>query len=317
MQIQDIKENNKDKYKKTEDEEINKSNISYSAKVKKEILDKIKIDVKNVANDLLIPISIIYGLFKTKYTFENNKYIFKFKIKEVAEFFLWIFNFIEIEGEINKSNSFYELKIDLNKNNKVYINKIIEGNSFETRTIDIIKGMYLASGYISDPKGDYHLEIVFNDKVDLDLVSEKFNEIGVNVNKYSENGKNKKIYIKSGEDIFNMMIKLGANKLALKFESVRVSKNVNTEINRSINAEVANMTKTLSTSKKHIDAIEKLQKENFKFSQELYIVAAGRKKYPEASLSELAEILDISKSTLNSRLNKIIELSKKDDEKKY
>ena len=99
----------------------------------------------------------------------------------------------------------------------------------------------------------------------------------------------------------------------LKFEEIRVYRDMRNNVNRLVNCETANLSKTVSASVKQIEAINKLKKEG-KYNElpdNLKELAELRIANPEASLTELGKMLKepIGKSGVNYRLKTIIKMS--------
>ena len=178
----------------------------------------------------------------------------------------------------------------------------------------ILKGAFLASGYIIDPLNDYHFEIDFKNKACAEYI---FNLLSVleftpkllkrkNSNSYI-------IYFKDSEQISLFLGIIGANKALLLFENVRVEKEVKNNINRNINCETANLNKVLNASVEQINAIKKLKENgNFeKLDDNLKEIAILRLENPDMSLIELGKKLTIpvGKSGVNYRLKKIVKLA--------
>lgn len=121
------------------------------------------------------------------------------------------------------------------------------------------------------------------------------------------------IYIKDSNQIANFLSYIQVVNSYLKYEQIRVEKDLKNNINRSINCETANMSKTIEASVNQISAIEFL-KDISKFdllSDTLKRTAELRIKYSNMSLEDLSKKSKdtISKSGLNHRLNKIIKIA--------
>lgn len=146
----------------------------------------------------------------------------------------------------------------------------------------------------------------------MKIVEEILKILGVNVkeielkNKYS-------IYIKEGEEISKILAVIGASKAVLKFEDIRVKREMRGKVNRLVNCETANLNKTINASIEQIAAIKKLKKEgNFnKLNDNLKEIANLRIENPDMSLIELGKLLKepVGKSGVNYRLKKIIEIA--------
>ncbi|MBQ3409539.1 MAG: DNA-binding protein WhiA [Clostridia bacterium] len=169
----------------------------------------------------------------------------------------------------------------------------------------LVRGAFLGSGYVNNPEKKYHLEINFDNKVNLDKVYEILQTYEIKTKKLIKE-KSYTLYIKEGEEISKILAFIGGNSSVLKFEEARVIRDSSNKLNRLVNCETANFSKTIQAGKKQIEDI-KLIKSKKKFgelSESLQEVANMRLKYPEASLSELAEQMDgkISKSGITHRL---------------
>ena len=183
---------------------------------------------------------------------------------------------------------------------------------------NIIRGAYLGAGSINNPKNTYHLEIGLRKKEYSDLILKGLNEFDIKCN-YIEKNKEFTVYLKDGEEISKILALFGANKSVLKYEEIRVQREMNNKINRIVNCETANMNKTMNASIEQIETIRKLKKsgEFEKMEETLKEIAELRLKNPSASLTELGKMLKtpIGKSGVNYRIKKIMEIRKINDKK--
>ena len=177
----------------------------------------------------------------------------------------------------------------------------------------IIKGLFLGSGSINNPENKYHLEIVLNQEKYLEDSIKILEKLRIRSKKMTTKNKYS-IYIKEGEEISKFLALIGANKAVMRFEEIRVKKEMKGKVNRLVNCETANLNKTLNASIEQIAAIKKLQKtgEFNKLNANLKEIAKLRLENPDMSLTDLGKILKepIGKSGVNYRLKKIIELAK-------
>lgn len=121
------------------------------------------------------------------------------------------------------------------------------------------------------------------------------------------------IYLKEGEQISNFLALIGANNAVLKFEDIRIKREMRGKVNRLVNCETANLNKTINAAIEQIEAINRL-KQNGKFNKlddNLKEIANLRIENPNISLIELGKMLKkpIGKSGVNYRLKKIIEIA--------
>ena len=121
------------------------------------------------------------------------------------------------------------------------------------------------------------------------------------------------IYIKKGEEISNFLALIGANSSVLKFEDIRIQREMRGKVNRLVNCKSANLNKTINASVEQINAIKKLQanKKFNKLDDNLKEIAKLRLENPDMPLSELGKLLSnpVGKSGVNYRLKKIIEIA--------
>ena len=183
-------------------------------------------------------------------------------------------------------------------------NDIIEKNLNESDILAkaFVRGAFLGSGSISNPQNTYHLEILFeiedNAQIALNILKQYqiFGKILKKKNDYS-------LYIKDGDEIANFLALIQANKSVLKYEDIRVLRDIRNDVNRKVNCETANLTKTIDAAVKQIEDINYLQ-EIGKLKQE---IAKLRLENPDASMQELGKMLQnpIGKSGVNHRLKAI------------
>ena len=186
----------------------------------------------------------------------------------------------------------------------------------EIETIDeikwIVRGAYLGGGSINNPENKYHLEVGIAKKEDAEKIVNVLQDIEMKVS-LIEKKNNYSIYIKDGEEISKILALLGAHKAVLKFEEIRVQREMNNKINRIVNCETANLNKTINASIEQIEAIKKLkQTHQFeKLDSNLKEIAELRIENPNASLIELGKMLEepVGKSGVNYRLKKIMEIA--------
>ena len=217
---------------------------------------------------------------------------------------------IEMEGKTFAIKfSLKETEIVIIKNCEIFIK---ENDLQEEQKKALIRGVFLGSGSINNPENKYHLEIVFSNKQNLNTILKQLAEFGITFKTLKSTKKNS-IYIKEGEEIANFLALIGANSSVLKFEEIRVQKEMSGKVNRLVNCKSANLNKTINASVEQINAIKKLQK-NKKFNKlddNLKEIANLRLENPDMPLSELGKLLSIpvGKSGVNYRLKKLIDLA--------
>lgn len=171
-----------------------------------------------------------------------------------------------------------------------------------------IRGAFLGGGSITNPEKTYHMEFVTSNEDHANDLCKLINSFGLK-SKIVVRKENFVVYIKEGEQIVDLLNIIGAHQALLKLEDIRVFKNVRNNINRLINCETANLSKTIDASMKQIENI-KIIDETIgldKLPQSLREIAELRLQHKEASLKELGLMLNppVSKSGINHRFRKI------------
>lgn len=171
-----------------------------------------------------------------------------------------------------------------------------------------IRGAFLGGGSISNPEKTYHLEFVTHDL-------EYANELSKLINSYKLNSKviQRKnsfvIYVKEGEQIVDLLNIIGAHSALLELENIRIMKEMRNNVNRIVNCETANLSKTVNAAVRQVESINLIQSEIGldRLPNNLKEVARLRLEYPDESLKELGAMLNppVGKSGINHRLRRI------------
>ena len=172
----------------------------------------------------------------------------------------------------------------------------------------MIRGAFMGSGFMNNPQKEYHLEIDFNCKQNLREFVQVLQQLGIFVKTLQTS-----LYIKEGEEISKFLALIGANRAVMKFEDIRIQKEMRGKVNRLVNCETANLNKTINASIEQIAAIKKLQErgEFQKLDEHLKEIAMLRIQNPDMPLIELGKLLNkpVGKSGVNYRLKKIMEIA--------
>lgn len=221
---------------------------------------------------------------------------------------------IEISGKnfivSFKKNSIQEfVKID---EKQIFLKGDIQCEKNEENLKTLVIGVFMGSGSINNPEKKYHLEIIFGNEENLKEIRKILEKLGIKTKKMITANK-KSIYIKEGEEISKFLALIGANKAVMRFEDIRIQKEMRGKVNRLVNCETANLNKTINASIEQIAAIKKL-KETGKFNKlndNLKEIANLRLENPDMPLIELGKKLrqPVGKSGVNYRLKKIMELA--------
>lgn len=174
-----------------------------------------------------------------------------------------------------------------------------------------LRGAFLGSGFISNPKSDFHFEmIVENADLAQDIVG-LMKEKGINA-KIMQRRNSYMIYLKSGTSILEFLAYTGAHHCAIALEEERVVKSVRNDVNRMINAELANQQKSTKAAVEQLFMIRQvLERHDIEtLPPALQEFIRLRVHYPDASLKELGAKLDppLSKSAMNHRVRRLASL---------
>lgn len=171
-----------------------------------------------------------------------------------------------------------------------------------------LRGSFLVAGSITNPEKAYHLEMAVLSEAYAGQLQELIADFGMDA-KIIERKKYHVLYIKEGSQIVDFLNVVEAHVALMELENVRIVKEVRNSVNRQVNCETANISKTVTAAAKQIEDIRYLQcKMGFsQLADGLREVAELRLDYPDSSLQELGRMLPnpISKSGVNHRLRKI------------
>ena len=303
------------------------------------------VDIKNeiaLSEDKYTNIEIIAelsGFIRNNATIKKNNILLTTENKNIADrIVLFIKRIYDIQGSIKviKNLNFskkplYQVEIDDNDYNILTgigfydsNHKYLENPSSyildDMETIrSYLRGAFLCTGSINDPKTSrYHLELLINKPKEAVFVQKLLNNYDLNA-KILNRDKGYMIYIKEADKISDFIKILGANQAVLYYENIRVYRDEKNMTNRLNNCEQANLDKTIATATKQMKDIQILE-----YTRSLSLlddkclqVVEYRKKYPETSLKDLADIISretkkpLTKSGLNHRLRKITTLAER------
>ena len=173
-----------------------------------------------------------------------------------------------------------------------------------------LRGTFLGSGSLTNPGSGYHLEIVLGSRQYAQEVGQLLKKMsfhpGLTVRK-----KGYVLYLKEAEQIAGCLSMMGAHTAVLNFENVRICKEMRNQVNRLVNCETANLGKIINASLEQQKTIHFLASAIGleKLPPQLRQVAEARLTYPEASLQELGELLELSKSGVRHRLRRLAEMA--------
>lgn len=175
-----------------------------------------------------------------------------------------------------------------------------------------VRGAFLAGGSISDPNKSYHFEIVCRTLEQATQLQEVINSFDVEA-KIVARKKYQVVYLKEGSQIVDILNVMEAHVALMNLENVRILKEMRNSVNRKVNCETANISKTVNAAVQQLRDIEYIKETAGLASlpDNLREMALLRLEYPDAPLKELGTYLNppVGKSGVNHRLRKISEIA--------
>ena len=175
-----------------------------------------------------------------------------------------------------------------------------------------LRGAFLGGGSVVDPEKSYHLEMLLPSEEDLSLLRGVLSHFEMKFGTTTR-GQTYVVYLKDSDVISDFLVLIGATNAMLRLEDAKARKTLHNDINRKINAETANIDKSLDASFRQISAIEWLAKtvglDNLPAG--LSELAYARLRNPEANFRVLGELVEpaISKSGVNHRMSRLIKVA--------
>jgi hypothetical protein len=173
-----------------------------------------------------------------------------------------------------------------------------------------LRGLLLSAGSVSGGRGGPHVEFVLRDRRSAHELQRLLGEAEVRSSRMERRGR-EVVYLKGQEQIAGLLRLTGANRALLDFETSRVSREVRNRLNRLLNAEEANLARTVHAADRQLQAIGRLEAagELDRLADGLREAAAQRRRQPDADLDTLASSLGIGRSAMNHRLRRLVELA--------
>ena len=177
-----------------------------------------------------------------------------------------------------------------------------------------LRGAFLAGGSVNNPEtSSYHLEVYSLYKEHGEALADLMNHYELNA-KTIERKKGFVTYLKEAEKISDFLSLVGAHQAMLKFEDVRIVRDMRNSVNRIVNCETANLNKTIGAALRQVDNIRFIDNAIGldQLPEKLREIARLRVEYQDVTLKELGEMVStgaVSKSGVNHRLRKIDEIA--------
>lgn len=178
--------------------------------------------------------------------------------------------------------------------------------------ISYLRGAFLGGGFVADPHGDFHFELTAEGQQLAEDLLALMGRFGIPARVARRRG-SYAVYLKGAEPIVTFLALVGAHRALLRTEDVRIIKSMRNDVNRLVNAEIANQQKTADAALSQLEAISRLAdtKGLDNLPPALRELAELRIANPDASLRELGDLADppLTKSAVYHRVRRIEELA--------
>lgn len=172
-----------------------------------------------------------------------------------------------------------------------------------------LRGRFLSQGSLSFASARAHLELVV-DPGEAKPLADHLAAAGMPASWRVRRGRGVVTW-KSAELVHVVLRRIGAGPSLLELEARQIARTLRGELNRVLNAESANLTRTVAAAGRQLDAIAALGDGRLANQPQIVqAVAAARRETPEATLGELAERLAIHRSAVQRALDRIERLAR-------
>ena len=168
-----------------------------------------------------------------------------------------------------------------------------------------VRGALIAGGFVADPRGDFHLEIAVQGEEYARALADLIGELGVRARVNPRRG-SFAVYVKSAEDIEHLLEQVGATRSVAEIRDARAVKSVKNDVNRRVNAELANQGRSAGAAQQQLELIWRLERAGLRegLPEALEEFCRLREAGPDLSLRDLGQMADppLSKSALYQRV---------------
>jgi len=177
-----------------------------------------------------------------------------------------------------------------------------------------LRGAFLAGGSVTDPAKGYHIELTTTHQSVARELNALMQEIMGFYMKITPRSGGQVLYLKQSDVISDLLTYLNAPVAAMGIMEAKLEKELNNKVNRRCNCDDANISKVVEAAQEQLNAIRILQEAGLmeNLPAKLKQAAIAREENPEASLSELAAMMEppITKPAMNNRMKKLQELAR-------
>jgi len=168
-----------------------------------------------------------------------------------------------------------------------------------------LRGRFLARGSLSLAGGRTHLEFVVP-SAEAPVLAARLGTLDLPASWRIRRGRGVVTW-KSAETVATFLGRIGSGPGLLELEARQVSRTLRGELNRVLNAESANVARSVIAAGRQIAAIDRLEADG-QLQEQPYavrLIAAARRETPEATISELADRLGVHRSAVQRALERL------------
>lgn len=290
--------------------------MTYTAQVKEEITSSPLNEIENR--------NLFLGYLYANSEHNGTKYTISLENLAVAQKLFKTIKYcyhMEVKMTIRTIKRFKVKKVfifEIEDKDNIFEKEIAQPFDDDESLISFIKGLFLATGSINDPKkNNYHLEMSMQDEKKAQKCLDVLQNSGYNF-KMLKRENSYMVYLKSSEEISDFLKLIGAINSLFYFEDIRIFKDHTNMVNRLNNCEQANLEKALRSADKQIEIINYIKDNDYMslLDDKTKEIAEYRLKYPEESFQSLSDIISketgkkVTKSYVNHHFRKINDIYK-------
>lgn len=260
--------------------------------------------------------ALLLGALSAKGQFYENNIQISVERDEVAEFLARLVSeFYGTKPEIKNSVlGGRRVVVEFVSNSAVkYLSNLTENaillQKCDTCTSSFLRGLFLSSGRLTDPKTQYSLEFSLGER--CELFAGFLSNLGLTP-RISDKPSERVVYFKNSTDIEDFCALSGLNKALFAMMDAKVEGEIRKNAMRVANCETNNITRAVNAAKPQLSVITALMEAGLlsRLGDELEQTARLRLEFPDYTLAQLAAVAvpAISKPGLSHRLKKIVEL---------
>lgn len=303
------------------------SEQSFSQQVKEEIISKI--------NSVQKADACLFGLLLCTNSLSSDEITLMTETESVADFFELNVKRICGDGSVSVQLTdrrggtvMYNLAVESDTARETLLeyfrldeNRVCRKPNYPKKSLypQMVSGMFLSCGSISDPNKGYHMEMVLPDLTICNWLGLMLLEQYEMLAKHIERKGHQILYFKESEHIIDMIALMGATKSSFDLMNVKIYKDMRNKINREVNCVNANIEKSIRAAERQIADIELIDEKIGigSLPEDLQEIAVLRYENPDYNLSDLGAALNppISRSGANHRLKRIAKLAEELREK--